>query len=55
MIVYLDSTMIYSSWKDQSARTRTKTVNVAGGTHTITVNYYEHNGEAVAKVSWIKQ
>jgi len=55
MIISVDGSVIYNSWKDQGASTRRFNAGISAGTHTITVLYYEHKGYAVAKTSWVKR
>jgi murein DD-endopeptidase MepM/ murein hydrolase activator NlpD len=52
MRIWLDGSPIVDQWSDQGASTRTKSVNVSGGSHTVKVEYYENGGAASAKVSW---
>ena len=52
--VYLDNTLVLDKWIDQPATTYTVTKDVAAGTHTVKVEYFESYGNAVAKVSWAK-
>ena len=39
-------------WSDHAARTTTSPPQNLTGTHTITVDYYEHAYDATAKASW---
>jgi hypothetical protein len=52
MRIWLDGSLIVDQWTDQGASTRTRTVNVSGGSHTVKVEYYENGGAASARVSW---
>jgi hypothetical protein len=49
--VYLDGTLVIDQWKDQSATTYTTSRQVTAGNHELKVEYYEHGGDAVAKVA----
>jgi len=55
MRVLIDGKTFYSSWFDQGASTRYVTINLAGGLHSIEVDYYEDTGFAYAGFSWTKQ
>jgi hypothetical protein len=51
--VWVDSTLVVDAWIDQKQlNTHTGEVYLAAGQHTITVEYYEHGGEASAHVWW---
>jgi hypothetical protein len=50
--VFLDGVPVIDQWRDQPATTYTATVDVSGGHHEVTVEYYERGGAAVAQVSW---
>ena len=52
--IYLDNTLIYNKWVNQSASTKYITKDISAGNHTIKVEYYENTGLAVAKISWVK-
>src|SRR5262249_10789550 len=49
--LFLDRTPWIDQWQDQSA-TFNATTNVAAGMHTVTVEYYDDTGPAVARASW---
>jgi glucose/arabinose dehydrogenase len=51
--LYLDGNRVIDQWKDQSATTVTASVPVSAGSHTVTVEYYEHQATAVAQVHWM--
>jgi len=53
--VWLDGQIIINEWKDQPPTEYRVTRQVNGGNHTITVEYYEHGGGAVAQFRWEKQ
>ena len=50
--VYVDQRLIIDEWRDQSARTFSTELALAGGPHEIVVEYYENAGVATAKVWW---
>jgi hypothetical protein len=50
--VYVDQRLVIDGWRDQSARTYTGELNLAGGPHEIVVEYYERGGGAVARLDW---
>ncbi len=50
--VYVDSQLIIDQWKDQAATRYEATRTLSAGQHTITMEYFETGGNAVAKLSW---
>lgn len=50
--VYVDSQLLINRWDDHAVQTYTADISLTAGHHLITVEYYEHTGLAVAKVSW---
>jgi glucose/arabinose dehydrogenase len=50
--VYVDGIRIIDAFVDQPATTYTASTTLTAGTHSITVEYYENTGDAVARVSW---
>jgi hypothetical protein len=52
--VYLDGTLIVDQWKVQAPTTYAAYRQVTAGQHTVTMEYYEQAGGAVAKLSWAK-
>ncbi len=50
--VKVGDTWVINRWVDQPATTATGSIYLSAGTHTITVEYYERSGVAVANVSW---
>jgi len=50
--VWLDSTLIIDSWRDQGATTYYSTRYVSAGTHQVKVEYYERGGGATAQFRW---
>ncbi len=50
--LYLDDKLIIDKWKDQSATTYNSIKWITGGVHALKMEYYEHTGFAVAKLSW---
>jgi len=53
--IYLDDTVIFKRWYDQSARKRTFRLNTQEGYHTIKVEYYENKGKAKVVVNWTQR
>jgi hypothetical protein len=52
--VYVDQRPIIDEWHDHSVRRYTAELVLAGGPHEIVVEYYEHTGVAVARLSWAR-
>jgi hypothetical protein len=50
--VKVDGTWVINRWQDQAATTVRGDQWLAAGTHTVTVEYYEHGGVAQAQLSW---
>jgi len=51
--VWVDGALVVDTWVDQKLlNTHTGDVYLAAGQHTVTVEYYEHGGEASAHVWW---
>jgi hypothetical protein len=50
--VYVDDRLIIDQWHDHAPQTYTTDVNLTDGHHLVTVEYYENEGGAVAKLSW---
>ena len=50
--LYLDGALKLDKWFDQGPTTYTVDVALSAGNHTLTVEYYEKTGGAVAKLSW---
>jgi len=50
--LYLDGAKIMDHWVDESATTYTQTVAATAGAHTITLEYYDDTGSAVANLQW---
>jgi hypothetical protein len=50
--MWVGGTQIISAWKDQAPTLYQSTRTMAVGNHTITVEYYERGGGAVAEVTW---
>jgi hypothetical protein len=53
MRLWVDDTLVVDAWVDQKLpKTHTGEVYLAAGEHTVTVEYYEHGGEAAAHAWW---
>ena len=50
--VYVDSQLLINHWDDHAIQTYTADISLSAGHHLVTVEYYEHTGLAVAKVTW---
>ena len=50
--VFVDGTAVIDAWHDQGATTYTGVRTLSAGDHTVTVEYYEAAGSAVARVAW---
>lgn len=51
--LYVDGKLVIDKWKDQSATTYNALVTLSGSVqHTVTMEYYENHGSAVARLSW---
>ena len=52
MRLYIDGQIVSDRWYDQAGFWHTVPQTFTGGTHLISVEYYQHTGDAVAVVSW---
>jgi len=50
--LYLDGALILDQWRDQSATSYSVERLLSAGEHYLRVEYYEHRGDAVARVWW---
>lgn len=51
--LYVDNKLIINKWYDQGTTThQSSDIFLDGGNHTVRMEYYEHGGGAVAKLSW---
>jgi hypothetical protein len=50
--LWVNNHLLIDAWYDQSARTYTGEIDLAGGPVSIKMEYYEHGGLAVARLSW---
>jgi LysM repeat protein len=53
--VYLDGNLMIDEWHNSSTRTYWAELYVTAGSHHVKVQYFENNGDAVAKVYWAKK
>jgi len=51
--VYVDNNIVIDKWLLQGATTYTQTINLTAGAHTIKVEYFDHQYDATAKISWV--
>lgn len=54
MRVYVDGQAIIDDWDAHQSTTPTSDVRLAAGAHTIVVEYYENNGNALARMSYAR-
>ena len=52
--VFLDNKILLDQWRDQAPTTVSRAIWVPAGYHTVRMEYYEHLGGAVAKLSWAR-
>jgi hypothetical protein len=50
--LYLDGVKVMDHWVDEAATTYNQTVKTTAGNHTVTLEYYEDTGAAVANLQW---
>jgi hypothetical protein len=50
--VWVDGTLLIDAWKGQPPTTYTATRTLAPGDHVVKVEYFEHTGWAVTRLSW---
>jgi hypothetical protein len=50
--VWVDNQLVINQWVQQSFRTVTGDINLAAGTHTVRVEYFELTGLAQLQVYW---
>jgi hypothetical protein len=50
--LYVDGELVIDAWVDQGPTTYTADVDLLGGDHAITLEYYEHIGSAMVQLSW---
>jgi hypothetical protein len=53
--LYVDGRLVINRWYDMAATTFDVYLDLGAGNHTVRMDYYEHLGNAVAKLSWEKQ
>jgi glucose/arabinose dehydrogenase len=53
--VWVDGELIIDAWKDQGSTTYQAARTLTAGEHEVKVEYYEAQGDAVAKLSWESQ
>jgi hypothetical protein len=52
--LYVDGNLVLDRWRDQAATTYTSVQSLSGGTHLITVEYYESTGWPSVHLTWQK-
>lgn len=52
--LWLDGALVMDEW-GSCCRDDTVEVTLSGGRHTVRMDYYEHDGAAVARLSWVRQ
>lgn len=50
--LWVNNSLVIDCWYDQTVRTYTADVKVSGGAVPIKMEYYEHTGGAIAKLTW---
>ena len=50
--LWVDSHIIIDKWYDQPPTSHSGDIYLAAGNHTVVMEYYEHSGGAVARLSW---
>jgi glucose/arabinose dehydrogenase len=50
--VYVDGEVLIDAWQDQSSTTYEANIELSAGEHTVTMEYYENDTDAVARLSW---
>jgi hypothetical protein len=50
--LYIDGKTLINQWRHQKRATYSKEIQLQAGTHRLVLEYYDHTGEAVARVSW---
>ena len=50
--MFVDGNVLIDDWSDHAARTTTSAAQYLNGSHTVTVEYYEHGYDATAQASW---
>lgn len=50
--LWVDGHLLIDAWREQSVRTYTEEIYVSGGSVPIKMEYFEHSGLAIAKLSW---
>ncbi|NPC72488.1 PKD domain-containing protein [Corallococcus exiguus] len=52
--VFVDGSRIINGWKDQSSTNYVQARWMRAGEHSVVVEYYEHDGDAVAGLGWFR-
>ena len=52
--VYLDQTLVIDAWRDGYNDMMNRFLGVGGGSHTVTVEFYDRYGQALAQVWWYR-
>jgi hypothetical protein len=50
--LWVNNQLLIDAWRDQAVRTYIGEIDLSGGTVPIRMEYYEHTGQAVARLSW---
>ncbi len=50
--LYVDGKLSIDEWHDSAPREYTADIELTAGTHTLQLDYYEHNGGALVSLSW---
>jgi len=52
--LFIDNTLIVDEWRDGGKREIIREVKLSGGEHTLRLEYYEHQGDALIQLRWEK-
>jgi hypothetical protein len=50
--LWVNGKLLIDAWRDQAAHTYTAEIDLSGGAIPIKMEYYEHGGQSVARLSW---
>lgn len=50
--LWVDGHLLIDKWEDRERTRTSRTMNLDAGTHTLRMEYFEHRGEAVARLWW---
>ncbi len=50
--LWVDGALVIDQWHDSAATTYSADVNLSEGGHSLRMEYYDHNGDALAQLAW---